>query len=151
MVLGSLIAVVAPLLFLGAIFKLLRRKPRIGRFNSNRAQTRVCSLAGRNAAAVLAVLNLAVLATGLAAHAERWPQIAGALSAVLPAALVIGLIALVVLGPSTDTVLAMVGVGAAMLDVGLQYGAAGVIGVAVIAVLLLFLLGVFRGFVRPAL
>jgi hypothetical protein len=129
---------IAVLIALGSVFAVMLRGG--GSFNGRRASTRVRSATGPNLASMLAVLGIAALVI----EAGRLPFLPAEAAPLLAALVVVLVVGTVVAGRVTPVLTALIGVG--LLFVTLGPGEA--ISLAVMAVLLLWLLGALRGWSR---
>lgn len=131
---------IATLLGLGVVFAVMLGGPRA--FNSRRARTRVRSAGGPNLASIIAVIGVAALlieAGGVPFLASS-PS-AGPLLALLAVVLVVGT---VVAGRITPVITALLGVGLLVLTLGPSEA----ITLVIISLMLLWLLGLVRGWSR---
>lgn len=119
-------------------------------FNPGQAATRMRRPDGGNALLVLAAVNIASLGFEIVEQASAGGRAAStAAGAILPALILIALVALVVTRSLADLILGLLGGGAALTAAYLEHGAAGLIAVLVLTVMVLFLLGFLRGVLRP--
>src|SRR4051794_7739359 len=89
------------------------------------------------------------LGVSIASNLQRWHAIDASAGGVMAIALLVGVLALVAF-PSADVVVGVVGFASEVAAEGLEHGVAGAISVIVLAMLLLTLLAIARGFVRGA-
>lgn len=147
---STLLAAGAVILALLMIYRLiLTSGSTIQSFNPRRAATTMRRPNGGNALLILAAVNVATLGFEIADQASNGgPDIAAAAGIVIPAVILIALVALVITRSIADLVLGVIGGGAALTGAYLEHGPAGLTAVLVLTVLVLFLLGFLRGILR---
>lgn len=133
-------AVLVPLALLGILVYALGGQG----FSSERAELRMRSLSGSNAAVVLAVIGLGQLILALAQDMERFGALFGDHGPLLASLSAVLIIALVV-SRRAVALLAWIGAGAAIGSVFLQSGVAIGTGFTIMVVLMLVFLGFVRG------
>ena len=121
---------------------------RLSGFSAERARLRSGSLHGSNATLMISAAALGGLGISASSNAERWPSVSEHLAPLLASAVVVGVISLIAFR-SADALFAVLGLGAQVVGAGLEHGPAGAVGVLVLTMLVLVVLSIVRGFVRP--
>jgi len=139
------------LVILGGLFYIYGKMFSGGRqggesFNARRARSRATSAKSGNGLLMLAAVNLAALGYRLALVGSAAKLNASLVSFIVVVCLLGGVIMLVSEHSLGSSLIGAVGFGASLASAGLQYGVNGVVFILVIAMLLLWFLGLVRGF-----
>lgn len=145
---NAIVGVIITLTLLGVIMRLIIGGMRLGPFNPKRAQMRSTKATGSNALLILAAVQLGSLGVELAEQSSSLHLDAAAAGLLIPFALIVGVIMLVADHSLAEAVIGTVGAASAFTSVTLRYGPSGALTIIVLAMLLLFVLGVARGFLR---
>jgi hypothetical protein len=152
----AVFTIFSSLIVLGTVLVLYKvviaPRARLTAFNPRRAQTTARSGASGNALLMLAALNLASLAYDVISQGGRLHgelAIMG-IEVLVPVFVVVMILLLVASRSVADAIIGATGLVAAGSNAYLQSGPRGMLVVLMLAMIVLFLLGVVRGFVRPS-
>jgi len=147
---STILGLAFPLVILWFVFRILCRSPlRVTSFNARRAALTVRSRTGANAALALAGINLAQLVLQLAEFnaGEGSPRQLG--SWIVVALAVAFVFTLVAAEREAGFLVAVAGIAAGVLSTALHRGWDAVGAVVIIAILMVWVLGLARGLFRP--
>ena len=122
----------------------LGRRPRVGSFSLARASTSIRSAQGQNATLVLAVVALAHSTLDLS---HDFPRASSLGSGAIVAALIVLIVGMVIAPRPFTTIVALTATAVSVYSIGREHGLGDVIVLIVVVILLLWILGLVRGFV----
>jgi hypothetical protein len=131
-----------------AIYRLAVGRGKVGPFRSERALTRARSLDSPNALLILAAINIATLGVDLAVRGDELRVPDSFTSSLLPLLMLAGLVLLVFSHSLADAIIGGLGIVASLAGVLIERGPVALVLVLLLAAMLVFLLGVLRGFTR---
>lgn len=150
---STVLSIAFPLVMLALVLRLLLRSPMgATEFNARRASLAIRSRTGGNAVLALAAVNLAQLAVQLAAFTanDAADRIPGRIGPWIVVALLIAFVfSLVAADRQAGFLLSVAGIAAGVLSTALDFGWASVAVMLILAMLLVWILGLARGVLRP--